>query len=116
MASIETRTSWVVASVALVILALSTGSAYVTVVALKDIAVEMGGAREVPALGYSMFWFGSALGGILMGRIAERVGVRWTIMLGGVMIAVGLYVSTTGGAWAFFIGHGMLMGFVGHGG
>ena len=57
--------------------------------ALKAIAEEMGGARSVPALASSLAWFGSAVGGILMGRIADRFGIRWTVMFGSVMICVG---------------------------
>jgi MFS family permease len=117
MVSIETRSSWVVAFVALGILATSCGAPYIAVVALKDIAAEMGGARSVPALGYSMFWFGSGLGGILMGRLAERFGVRWTVMLGGAMITAGLVLSCLGHeVWQFYIGHGVLMGLLGNGG
>src|SRR4051812_21459776 len=117
MTSIETRSSWVVAFVALGILATSCGAPYIAVVALKDIAAEMGGARTVPALGYSLFWFGSGLGGILMGRLAERFGVRWTVMLGGTMIAAGLALSCLGReVWQFYVGHGVLMGLLGNGG
>src|SRR5438270_13692170 len=64
--------------------------AAITVVALKPIAAELGGARSVPALAYSLAWFGSALGGVAMGWLAERIGVRWTVMLGALMIGAGL--------------------------
>ena len=47
--SIETRRSWIVAAVVLVILALSFGAPWITVVALKLIAAETGGLRSVPA-------------------------------------------------------------------
>src|SRR5579885_2144198 len=50
VASIESRSSWIVASVALVTLLMAFGGAWITPVALKDIAAEVGGAREVPAL------------------------------------------------------------------
>ena len=46
--SVETKTSWAVASVALAILGMSFGAAWITVVALKDIASEVGGLRSVP--------------------------------------------------------------------
>ena len=41
--SVETKASWAVASVALVILGMSFGAAWITAVALKDIASEVGG-------------------------------------------------------------------------
>ena len=46
--SVETRASWAVASVALAILGMSFGAAWITAVALKDIAAEVGGARSDP--------------------------------------------------------------------
>src|SRR3954454_7584380 len=70
--SVETKASWVVALVALAILGMSYGAAWITVVALKDIAGEVGGARSVPALASALAWLGSGAGGILMSRIAER--------------------------------------------
>jgi len=51
----------------------------------------------VPALSYSLAWLGSAVGGIAMGLVAERVGVRWTVIFGAVMIAAGLVLSSLGG-------------------
>jgi len=94
--SIETRRSWIVATVVLLILALSVGAPWITVVALKLIATETGGLRSVPALAASLAWIGYGAGGILMGQIAERTGVRFTVILGAVMICIGLALSTGG--------------------
>ncbi|HEX3864347.1 MAG TPA: MFS transporter [Stellaceae bacterium] len=116
MTSVETRGSWVVALTALAIYSVSFGGPTITVVALKSIAADLGGARSVPALAYSLAWLGSAVGGIGMGWVAERVGVRWTVMFGAVMIAIGLAVSTLGGALALYLGHGLFMGLLGNAG
>src|SRR5919112_1715958 len=99
MTSVETRSSWVVASVALAILSISFGAPYVAIVALDTIANEVGGARSVPALAGSLAWLGSGVGGLLMGRVAERVGVRWTVVAGGGSIAAGLALSSGGHVW-----------------
>src|ERR1700756_2465977 len=93
-ASVETKASWVVASVALAILGMSFGAAWITAVALKDIASEVGGARSVPALASALAWLGSGIGGIIMSGIADRVGTRWTVIFGSLMIGVGLLIST----------------------
>ena len=69
---------------------MSFGAAWITAVALKDIAAEVGGARSIPALAAALAWLGSGVGGILMGRIADRIGTRWTVIFGSVMIALGL--------------------------
>jgi MFS family permease len=87
--SIETRTSWVVASVSLILLGLSFGGPWITAVGLKEIASETGGARQVPSLAVSLSLFGGAVGGLLMGRLANSYGIRWTVITGSVMIALG---------------------------
>ena len=99
--SVETTTSWAVASVALAILGMSFGAAWITVVALKDIASEVGGLRSVPALAGALAWLGSGIGGILMSRIAERVGTRSTVIVGSLMIGLGLSISTFGPPWPY---------------
>jgi MFS family permease len=114
--SIETRASWIVAGAALLAMMMSFGSAWITAVALKDIAAEVGGARSIPALASALAWLGSGLGGIVMGRIAERVGTRWTVICGSLMIAAGLSISTFGAPWPLWIGHGLFIGVVGLGG
>ncbi len=111
--SIETRSSWVVAGVSVVILALAFGAPWITTVALKAIAVEVNGVRSIPALAISLVWFGSGFGGIMMGRIAERVGVRWTVMFGATSIGAGLLLSTFGPTWQLYVGHGLLAGLLG---
>jgi MFS family permease len=114
--SIETRSSWVVASVVLVILAVSFGAPWITVVALKPIAAETEGLRSVPSLAASLAWVGVGAGGILMGAIAEKVGVRWTVIFGALMIGVGLALSTGGETWQLYVGQGLFVGFLGIGG
>jgi MFS family permease len=114
--TVETRESWIVASVALVVMMMAFGAAWIIAVALKDIAGELGGARSIPALASSLAWLGSGAGGIIMGRLADRVGTRWTVMSGALMIGVGLLISTQGSPWALWIGHGLFMGLIGLGG
>ncbi len=116
MTSIETRTSWVVAVTALAVMSIAYGAPFVAVVALKQIAGELGSARSVPALAYSLAWFGAAVGGIGMGRIADRIGVRWTVAFGALMIGVGLVVSAGSSTWRLWVGHGVFIGLLGNGG
>jgi MFS family permease len=114
--SIETRTSWTVASVSLMLLGLSYGGPWITAVGLKEIAGDTGGARSVPSLAVSLAFFGSALGGLLMGRLANRYGIRWTVLTGTAMIALGLVLSSGGTPWQLYLGHGLFMGLVGNAG
>lgn len=112
--TIETRRSWIVAITAVAVYGVSYGAPMITVVGLKTIAGEFGGGRSVPALAYSVAWLGASIGGILMGRLAERVGIRWVVSFGAVMIGLGLAVCATGGATALVVGHGVFMGLLGN--
>jgi len=114
--SVETRTSWVVATVILAVMAIAFGAPWITVVALKNIAAEVDGQRSIPAFAGALMWIGSGVGGILMGRLAERVGVRWTVAFGAAMIAAGLALSTLGPSWPLYVGHGLFIGLIGIGG
>jgi MFS family permease len=114
--SVENKASWVVASVALFVMLMAFGAAWISAVALKDIAAEVGGARSIPAFASAMAWLGAGAGGIMMGRIADRVGTRWTVICGALMIGLGLSISTLGPPWPLWIGHGLFIGLIGLGG
>jgi MFS family permease len=105
-----------VASVALVLLALSFGAMWIIAVGLKPIAAELGGSRSVPSLASSLGWLGTAAGGIMMGRLAERYGIRWTVIGGSLSVCVGLFISTLGQPWHLYVGHGLFIGVIGNSG
>jgi MFS family permease len=102
-----------VAIASFLVLATAFGAPWLAAVALKEIAADVGGTRSVPALAASLAWFGSAFGGIGMGWIAERVGVRWTVMFGSAMMGLGLAIASLGPSWALYIGYGVFVGLIG---
>jgi MFS family permease len=112
--SIETRTSWVVASFSVALLALSFGAMWITVVGLKSIAADLGGVRSAPSLATSLAWLGTSVGGVLMGRIADWYGIRWTVIVGAISICIGLFISTLGEPWQLYVGHGVFIGLLGN--
>ncbi|MGN6749662.1 MAG: MFS transporter, partial [Xanthobacteraceae bacterium] len=114
--SVETRQSWLVATVALLIMATAFGAPWITLVALRDIAAEVRGERSIPAFASALMWMGSGVGGILMGRIAERIGIRFTVIFGATMVACGLALSSIGPSLPLYVGHGLFMGLIGIGG
>src|SRR5258708_30990033 len=67
------------------------------------------------SLAIALTWVGTGAGGIMMGWLADRLGIGFTVALGAVMIAVGLAVSAAGGAWALLLSHALLVGFLGNG-
>jgi MFS family permease len=113
--SVETRASWTAAGLAIGILSISYGAPLVVVIGLKQIAAALDSDRSVVALAAALVWVGTGMGGILMGWVADRVGVRRTVIFGALMTALGLAVSATGRVWALYLGHALLIGFLGGG-
>jgi len=112
---VEGRGAWVAASVSVALLSISYGSPLLIVIGLKPIAADLGTQRQVISLAAALTWVGTGLGGIFMGWVADRIGVRRTVIFGSTMIAAGLAVSATGKIWALYVGHGLLLGFLGNG-
>jgi MFS family permease len=111
--SIETPASWVVACVALAVLSVSYGAPLVTVVALKPIAAEFGTDRAAPALAVSLTYIGSGMGGIMMGWIAGKIGMRPVVITCGLMITLGLVLASYGGLYQLYACNLLLIGLLG---
>jgi MFS family permease len=111
----DSREAWLATVAALLVTSVSLGAPYVVVVALKPIAEELGGFRSVPSGAMSLAMLGTGVGGLAMGWVAERVGIRAVVMFGAVMVCAGLALSSRGAVWQLYIGHGLLMGLIGNG-
>ena len=114
--SVEGRESWRAAWITLAILSISFGSPLLIVVGMKPMQEALGTERAVLALAGALVWIGTGAGGILMGWLADRIGLRTTITIGACMIAGGLALSSTGSIWALYLGQGLMVGFLGSGG
>ncbi len=113
--SIEGRRSWIAACLTLAVLSVGYGAPLLVVVGLKPIQVTLASDRSVIALAGALVWIGTGLGGILMGWVADRIGIRATTSLGAVSTAAGLALSASGSVWALYVGHGLFLGFLGNG-
>jgi MFS family permease len=101
----------------MIIASLAFGAPYVVIVALKPIAADFGGYRSIPSAAASLAMLGTGVGGLPMSWLAERVGVRSVVAIGGLMVCAGLVLSSRasgGEAWALYLGHGLLVGLVGN--
>ena len=113
--SIESPRSWRAALLTLAILSVSFGSPLLVVVGLRDIQAALQTDRSVLSLAGALVWIGNGVGGIPMGWLADRIGIRKTVALGAISIAAGLGLSSLGTIWALYIGHGLLIGLLGNG-
>ena len=84
------------------------------VVALPVVQAEFGAGRAAAALPYTLTMIGFALGGVLMGRLADRWGLA--VPLGGGAVALGLGYTAAAAAqslWQFALAQGVLIGLLG---
>jgi MFS family permease len=112
---VDSRQGWIVTVASLAILSVALGAPYVTIVALKAIAADFGGYRSTPSAAASLAMLGTGVGGLGMGWLAERIGVRAVVTFGALMVGAGLALSGGGAVWQLYVGHGLLIGLLGNG-
>jgi MFS family permease len=87
---------------------------YVVPVALPAVQAEFGVGRADASLPYSFLMIGFGLGGLLMGRLADRYGVMVPLLIGAVGLAAGFALAaTTQSIAGFMLVHGLLIGLLG---
>jgi MFS family permease len=114
-ASIEGPRSWHAAILTLIILSVSYGSPLLVVVGMKPMQAALHTDRSVLSLASALVWIGNGAGGIPMGWLADRIGIRKTVIMGAAAMAAGLALSSLGTIWALYVGQGLLVGFLGNG-
>ena len=113
-ASGETSYGWVVVFASLVLHSISLGAPTILFVALKPIAADLGTARAIPSLAYSLMMIGAGVGGVAMGWWMDRLGILQPVLFGSVMICLGaLLASHAEGPLSLFIASGLLIGLFG---
>ncbi len=110
---IDSRTAWIVASAALAVSSIGFGAPLAVAVAMKPIAAELEASRSSVAGVLAVSYIGSAVGGILAGWLAGKLGVRRVALFGAVMIAIGLAFASVGGLASLYLGFGLLAGVLG---
>jgi MFS family permease len=61
----------------------------------------------------ALTFIGAGCGGIAMGWLAERIGIRAVVIFGGTMIGTGLTISSLGGLTQLYISSFLLVGLLG---
>jgi len=110
---LDGRTAWIVATATVAILTISYGAPLIAVVSMKTIAAELQTQRSDAAAAGALVYLGAAVGGILAGWLAGKLGIRRIVIFGAVMMGAGLALAGLGGLGELYAGHGILMGFFG---
>ncbi len=110
----DSRYAWVRLGVTLALMTIGSGGMYVIAVVLPAVQAEFGIARADASLPYTLMMIGFGVGGLVMGRLADRFGVMVPVLIGAAglgsgFVAAGLSTGITG----FAIAHGLLLGLLG---
>jgi MFS family permease len=106
--------AWFRLGVALLLSTIGGVGMWSVVVALPAVQAEFGVARSFASLPFTLTMIGFALGGVLLGRVADRVGVMLPVIGGAVSLLLG-YVAAGFAAslWQFALAYGVLIGLFG---
>ena len=99
----------------LALMTFGTVGMYGAVVALKPVSEEFEVARNMASIPYAATMVGFGLGGILMGRWGDRVGVMRPAMVGAVILSIGFVLAgNVQTLWQLCLVQGILIGLLGN--
>lgn len=111
---IESPYAWLRLAVSLLLMTIGGSGMYSVTVVLPRIQADFAVARGDASLPYTLTMIGFGIGGILMGRLADRFGVMIPVLLGALGLGVG-YVSAglAPNLLLFCIAQGLFIGLLG---
>ena len=101
-------------SITLALMMIGSAGMYVVPVVLPAVQADFGVARADASLPYTLLMIGFGLGGIVMGRLADRFGISVPLHVGALGLGLGFAAAALSNSiWLFALAHGVLIGFVG---
>ena len=89
----DSRYSWLRLAVSLALSTIGGIGLWAGIVVLPFIQVEFGVDRSGASFPYTMTMIGFALGGVLMGRLADRFGIMVPMFIGAIMLGLGFIAA-----------------------
>ena len=110
----DSRYAWWRLAVALVLMTIGSSAMYIVSVVLPAVQAEFGVARADAALPYTLLMIGFGIGGVVMGKLADRFGVMLPALLGAAGVGAGFVAAgLSSSLMGFALAHGLLLGLVG---
>ncbi len=110
----DSRYAWTRLAITLALMTIGSGAMYVVSVVLPAVQAEFGVARADASLPYTLMMLGFGLGGIAMGKLADRFGVFVPVLVGAVGLGSGFILAgMSGSLMGFALLHGVLLGALG---
>ena len=111
---IDSRTAWLRLAAALALSTLGGVGMWSVVVALPAIQAEFGVTRAAASFPYTLTMLGFGVGGIMMGRLSDRYGVRLPMVGATCALAIGyVAASLSSSVLMYAIVQGLLIGMLG---
>ena len=111
---VDSRYAWGRLAVGLVIAIIGGIGLWTPVAVLPTIEAEFGLGRGGASLPYTATMIGFSVGGVLMGRLADRRGIMLPVMLGATMLAAGFIAAAMAESyWQFILAQAVLIGLFG---
>jgi MFS family permease len=111
---VDSPQAWRRLLVTLVLMTVGASGMYVVPVVLPAVQADFGVARADASLPYTLLMVGFGLGGLFMGRLADRFGVAVPLGLGAAGLGLGfLAAALSHNIWWFAVAHGLLIGLCG---
>jgi MFS family permease len=108
---VDSAYAWRRLIAALLISTVANAGMWTVVVVLPAVQTEFGVVRADASLPYTLTMVCFALGGILMGRLADRFGVVVPLLIGAFAIGLGyIGASMSTSIWHFALIHGLVIG------
>src|SRR5213076_278264 len=89
-------------AVVLLLMTIGSGAMYVIAVVLPAVQAEFGVARAEASLPYTLMMLGFGLGGIAMGKLADRFGVMLVVLIGAAGLGSGFIGAGMAGSLTWF--------------
>ncbi len=106
---IDSTAAWTRLAVALAIGTVGSVGMWSFVVLLPAVQADFGVTRGEASFPFTLTMIGFGVGGILMGRLADRFGVVAPILLGAVLLTVGYVLSGVAATlWQFALAQGLI--------
>jgi len=112
----ETDSSYAVVRllITLVLMVVGASGMYVVAVVLPAVQAEFGVARGAASMPYTLSMIGFGVGGVVMGKLADRFGVMIPLLIGAVCLGLGFVVAgMASNIFVFTLAHGLLIGLCG---
>jgi MFS family permease len=111
---VESTYAWIRLGASLALMTIGATGMYVMAVALTPVQAEFGSDRGGASLPYTLTMIGFGIGGIIMGRLADRFGVRVPVLIGAFGLGAGFIAAgLSGSLLQFALAHGVLIGMLG---